>query len=66
MFEVRHLEVHEHELLLPMLGAMYPSVSDSDLATRLDTIADSAWQCVGAFSSGRLIGLAGSWVNTRF
>ncbi|WP_207005346.1 GNAT family N-acetyltransferase [Trinickia mobilis] len=66
MVELRHLQVNEEKLLIPMLKKMYASVAEEDLASRYSVIANSAWRCVGAFCSGELIGMAGYWVNTRF
>ena len=64
--EIRLLERSEFDSVLPLVQLLHPEVSATTLAARLAEMKGQNFRCVGVFEKGKLIAMAGLWLNTRF
>jgi GNAT superfamily N-acetyltransferase len=63
---VRELVGDEAYDILTLVGTRNPSVDADELRSRLDEMLTYGYRCIGAFVDGKLVGVAGFWIGSRF
>jgi GNAT superfamily N-acetyltransferase len=64
--QIRKLLDSELKIIVPLLHQRNPALSLELLGTRVAEMGSQGFQCVAAFSQGRLIAMAGFWIKTRY
>ena len=52
--------------IIPLLKILNTSISEETLEERLSDMIKEGYQCVGAFDNGKLIGICGLWILTKY
>ena len=52
--------------ILPLVKILNPDIDEAVLARRLEEMPGQGYQCAGAYFEGRLVGICGLWIATRF
>ena len=63
---IRILEKKEIESIIPFLQLLDKNIGKDVLRRRLKDMLAVGYQCVGVFDQGRLIGISGLWVLTKY
>lgn len=62
---IRLLEAHELESIIPLVQLLNPKQEPSILKERLKEMVERGYKCVGVFVDERLAGVAGLWILTK-
>jgi GNAT superfamily N-acetyltransferase len=52
--------------IIPLIQQLNPNVPEATLRARLTEMVDQGYQCVGLYFDGKLIGICGLWIITKF
>lgn len=64
--KVRELTHAELPLILPLIEKHNPSFPAEELRLRLEKMIERGYHCIAAYQEGRIVGVAGYWLITRF
>jgi len=56
----------EWERIIPFLRLLNEKISVETLTERLEEMKHQAYECVGVFENGELIGISGLWIMTKY
>jgi GNAT superfamily N-acetyltransferase len=59
--DIKIIEDSEIDSIIPLLMILNPSLSQELIAERLQEMIKRGYKCVGAYTSGDLIGICGIW-----
>ena len=65
-FKIKLIEKERMRSILPLLSELNPNISSNVLRSRLKNMILQGYQCVGVFDSGKLVGISGIWVLTKY
>jgi GNAT superfamily N-acetyltransferase len=54
------------EQIIPLIMVLNPDAKKADLEKSLQEMRAEGYRCVGAWKGGKLLGISGFWVGTRF
>jgi GNAT superfamily N-acetyltransferase len=63
---VRELTREELPLILPLIEKHNAKIAPEELKRRLEAMIPHQYHCIAAFLEGRVVGVAGYWLGTRF
>jgi GNAT superfamily N-acetyltransferase len=66
MYLIELIPAKDIHSILPMLKILDPNLADETLRARLDEMVTQGYKCVGIFDQGRLIGISGLWIMTKY
>lgn len=66
VLQVRELTFGEFPQILPLIEKHNASFPAEVLRQRLDTMIGRGYRCIAAIQDGRIVGVAGYWIITRF
>ena len=52
--------------IIPLLKVLNPTIDDETLKSRLDEMLLQGYECVGVYYAGKLIGISGLWIITKY
>lgn len=53
-------------VIIPFLKMLNDKLSEELLTSRLSEMAQQSYECVGVYHSGKLIGISGMWIMTKY
>jgi GNAT superfamily N-acetyltransferase len=65
MYRIELIEKEKLHIIIPLLKILNEKVSEEVLASRLELMKESAYQCVGVFDGEQLIGICGLWILVK-
>ncbi len=63
---IRELQLEELPLILPLIALHNANIPQEELRRRLEAMILLDYHCIAAFHDGRIAGVAGYWIGTRF
>jgi len=63
---IRMIPIEDLFSIIPLLRVLNNTIPESLLLERLGEMADQGYQCAGLYDDGRLIGICGLWILTKY
>lgn len=63
---IRELTTEELPSILPLIEQHNAKLAPEELRRRLENMIPHGYRCIAAFQEGRMVGVAGYWVGTKF
>lgn len=63
---IRFIEKKKMDSIVPLLAQLSPKIPNDILHSRIRDMVLQGYQCVGVFSTDKLIGISGIWVLTKY
>lgn len=66
LIKIRFIKKDNIFIIIPLLQKLNASISKSTLEKRLQEMVHQNYTCVGVFYDGKLIGISGIWLLTKY
>lgn len=63
---IRELRTEELPSILPLIEQHNAKLTPAELRRRLEAMIPHGYRCIAAFQHGRMVGVAGYWLGTKF
>lgn len=64
--EIKLIPSESIESIIPLLNVLSENISRQILAERLNEMCQQGYKCAGLYLNGRLIGICGLWILTKY
>ncbi len=66
MYTYRLIPATDISSIIPLLRILNDKITEETLQERLAEMVKNGYECMGAYDNGRLIGICGLWVLTKY